>query len=260
MARIFITGSSDGIGALAARKLIQNGHQVVLHARNAQRAKDAAAVVPGAQAVLIGDLSSPLQTAELAKAANELGPYDAVIHNAGLYRGAPALQRNEEGVPKLVAVNSFAPYILTALMQQPKRLVYLSSGLHNHGDPSLKNISMQDVQDSKLDSDEIYANSKFHMVMLASAVARRWPHVKSNSLDPGWVATKMGGKSAPGDINAAVDMYIELATKTEETGTYFSTRGARDPKVESRDVSRQDLYMEQCAQLTGIPWSHDDVS
>jgi NAD(P)-dependent dehydrogenase (short-subunit alcohol dehydrogenase family) len=40
MSRIFITGSSDGLGFMAAQLLVEQGHSVVLHARNAQRAEE----------------------------------------------------------------------------------------------------------------------------------------------------------------------------------------------------------------------------
>jgi len=58
MARVFITGSSDGLGRMAAQLLIDQGHSAVLHARNHQRGQEALAAVPGAEAVLIADLAS----------------------------------------------------------------------------------------------------------------------------------------------------------------------------------------------------------
>src|SRR3954468_6367934 len=89
MARIFITGSADGLGQLAAKALINLGHQVVLHARNEKRAQDALNKVPGAETVLTADLSNIDETKKLASKVNALGTFDAVIHNAGLYY-APA--------------------------------------------------------------------------------------------------------------------------------------------------------------------------
>src|SRR5258705_6245686 len=86
MARIFITGSSDGLGQEAARRLIGLGHEVVLHGRNRDRAQQALRAVPGARTALEGDLASIEQTRELARQANEAGPFQAVIHNARLYR------------------------------------------------------------------------------------------------------------------------------------------------------------------------------
>jgi NAD(P)-dependent dehydrogenase (short-subunit alcohol dehydrogenase family) len=110
MARIFITGSADGLGQLAAKELVKMGHKVVLHARNADRGKYAMQEVPGAADLLIADLSSIDETKGLAARANDSGRFDVVIHNAGVYR----LDRNSigaEGLPIIFAVNSLAPYI-----------------------------------------------------------------------------------------------------------------------------------------------------
>ena len=81
MARVFVTGSADGLGQMAAQLLIEQGHGVVLHARNEQRGKEAMAAVPGAESVVIGDLTSIAQTRNLAEQVNRLGSFDAVIHN-----------------------------------------------------------------------------------------------------------------------------------------------------------------------------------
>jgi NAD(P)-dependent dehydrogenase (short-subunit alcohol dehydrogenase family) len=132
MAKIFITGSSDGLGLMAAQLLQGEGHQVVLHARNAQRGDYALSQVPGAEKVLTADLAYPEETKELAAKVNALGSFDAVIHNAGV---------NQAPNEVILAVNTLAPYILTCLIQRPKRLIYMSSNLHVHGDPALKRMT-----------------------------------------------------------------------------------------------------------------------
>src|SRR5262245_38305974 len=124
MARIFITGSADGLGQLSAQSLIEQGHKVVLHARNAERGRDAIKKIPEAESVLIGDLSNLEETKNLAREVNKLGTFDAVIHNAGVYRASSK---------EIFAVNTLAPYVLTCLVQKPKRLIYLTSGMHSHG-------------------------------------------------------------------------------------------------------------------------------
>jgi short-subunit dehydrogenase len=140
MARIFITGSSDGIGQIVARSLIAQGHQVTLHARNSQRAKQAMDAVPGAEGVLVADLGSIAQTKKLASDANKTGVFDVVIHNAGIGYGQ-SIQKTEDGISHVFAINALAPYILTCLMERPKKLIYLSSGLHTGGDASLKDVT-----------------------------------------------------------------------------------------------------------------------
>lgn len=166
MARIFITGSSDGIGSLTAKHLIARGHLVVLHARNARRAADAKAACPGSHACLVGDLSSIEETKTLAAEANKHGPYDAVVHNAALGLGVTTGS-------SLFTVNTLAPYILTCLMDRPRRLVYVSSGLHRSGSPRLDALEGSQYSDSKL-----------HDVMLAKAFAREWANVQSNAANP----------------------------------------------------------------------------
>ena len=116
MARIFITGSSDGLGQLAARRLVEEGHRVVLHARNDKRAEYAIGHVPGAEKVLVAELSDMEETRKLAEKVNALGRFDTIIHNAGVFHVSGQV---------IFTVNTLAPYILTCLIQKPERLVYL---------------------------------------------------------------------------------------------------------------------------------------
>src|SRR5215472_11813627 len=176
MARVFITGSSDGLGRMAAELLIEQGQKVVLHARNEKRAEEAFSAVPGAEAVVIGDLASIAQTRNVADQVNQLGSFDGVIHNAAVGYQEPQRIVTEDGLPHVFAVNTLAPYILTALIRQPKRLVYLSSGLHQQGDSSLKDLTWERRQ---WHGTQAYSDSKLHDVLLAFAAARRWPRVLS---------------------------------------------------------------------------------
>ncbi|OHF02967.1 short chain dehydrogenase [Colletotrichum orchidophilum] len=254
MARIFITGSSDGLGAVAARTLLKNGHQVVIHARNAQRAEDAKLAVPGAEAVLLGDLSKIEEVKKLAKDANELGTFDVVIHNAGLYRGP--YRKTDLGLPSLTAVNVFAPYILTSLINKPKRVVYISSSLHKSGDTSFTDPTWRERGEGGWSENQAYCDSKLHVTTLANAVARLWPDVKSNSVDPGWVPTKMGGPSAPEKAEDGVASYILLAEGTgagNVTGKYFKPPGKEDTAVPfTKDEQRQDQLLKLLEKETGI--------
>src|ERR1700735_1083314 len=84
MSRVFITGSADGLGLMAARLLIADGHEVFLHARSRARGGEALLGAPGAAGVLVGDLSSIRETRQLADSVNAEGRFDAVIHNAGV--------------------------------------------------------------------------------------------------------------------------------------------------------------------------------
>ncbi|KNG50123.1 NAD(P)-binding protein [Stemphylium lycopersici] len=258
MARILITGSSDGLGSIVAQRLVAKGHSVILHARNAQRAKDATTACPGAEAVVTGDLSNLSETKSMAEEVNKLGAIDTVIHNAGLYQGP--FRKTQEGIAALAAVNTIAPYVLTALISRPKRLVFLSSELHQSGSPDMDDILWAERGESRYDEHAAYRTSKVHNVMFAKAFARRWPDVKSNALDPGWVATKMGGSSAPGSVDEAVESYVMLAEGEEDqakkSGCYFHP-GKREgtPHKGSNDEQAQDRLLEICAEFSGVKLS-----
>jgi NAD(P)-dependent dehydrogenase (short-subunit alcohol dehydrogenase family) len=253
MARVFITGSSDGLGRMAAQLLIEQGHGVVLHARTQQRGEEALSAVPGAESVVIGDLTSIAQTRKIAEQVNALGAFDAVIHNAGIGYREPRRIATEDGLPQVFAVNTLAPYILTALIQRPKRLVYLSSGLHRSGDESLKDLAWKD---RPWQGQQAYSDTKFHDVLLAFAIARRWTNVFSNALEPGWVATKMGGAGATDDLDAGHRTQVWLAVSDDPaatvTGEYFYHMRLREPEPATRDTELQEKLIEACKGFSGV--------
>src|SRR5277367_280529 len=163
MSRIFISGSSTGLGLMAADLLVSQGHQVVLHARNAARAGDARRELPKPEAVVIGDVETIAGAKDIAGQVNALGRFDAVIHNAAVgYR--EAYHVTADGLPRVFAVNTLSAYILTALIERPKRLVYLSSGMHRHADANLDDILRKK---RCWNGSAAYAESKLHDTMLA---------------------------------------------------------------------------------------------
>lgn len=253
MARVFVTGSSDGLGRMAAELLIEQGHRVVLHARNEKRGKEAMAAIPKAETVVLGDLSSIAQTRGVAEQVNKLGGFDAVIHNAGVGYREPRRIETEDGLPHVFAVNTLAPYILTALIQRPKRLVYLSSGLHQSGDASLKDLAWKD---RPWQGQQAYSDTKLHDVLLAFAMARRWPGVLSNALEPGWVATKMGGAIATDNLDEGHRTQVWLAVSEDPaakvTGEYFYHMKRRSPKAATREPQLQEMLLEACARFSKV--------
>ena len=254
MARIFVTGSADGLGQLAAQRMVADGHRVVLHARNDKRANEALAAVPGAETAIAGDLSSIAECKQIAAQVKALGAFDAIIHNAGVYLQSRRID-TVDGLPQVFAVNTLAPYILTALIRKPKRLVYMTSGLHRSGDPSLKDLAWSE---RKWSSSGAYADSKLYDVMLAFAVARKWPDVLSNAVDPGWVPTKMGGPNATDDLAAGAETQAWLATSDDReamiSGEYFYHRKLRGPSAAARDEKGQDRLIGECARISGVPF------
>ena len=238
MPKIFITGSADGLGQLAAKSLIQQGHIVVLHARNKQRAQDALNINPRAEAVLTGDLSDIDETINLASEVNKYAPFDAVIHNAGVYRTSPE---------ELFTVNTLAPYILTSLIQKPKRLIYLTSGLHQQGHAKFDNSKTGNIN---------YADSKLHVMILCMAVARYWQDVYSNAVNPGWVPTKMGGRSAPDDLHKGYETQVWLAVSNDEnakvSGHYFFHQKQRSHNADADNIQIQEQFLNLCEEVTGV--------
>jgi NAD(P)-dependent dehydrogenase (short-subunit alcohol dehydrogenase family) len=253
MSRILITGSADGLGKMAAELIAEAGHQVVLHARNKKRSEQAFSAVPRAEAAIHGDLSSVEETKSVADQANALGDFDAIIHNAGIGYQEPRRINTIDGLPQLFAVNSLAPYILTCLIKRPKRLIYVSSGLHRSGNPDLSDLTWSTRRWSGFNA---YADSKLHDVILAFAVARKWPGVFSNALEPGWVATKMGGAGAPDSLQEGPRTQVWLATSSEKnaqvTGRYFYHLKPREFHAAAADPRIQDRFIEECARLSGV--------
>jgi NAD(P)-dependent dehydrogenase (short-subunit alcohol dehydrogenase family) len=252
MSRIFISGSSTGLGLMAGELLIQQGHHVVLHARNAARAEDARRALPAAEAVVEGDLDTIAGATAVAQRVNKLGRFNAVIHNAAVgYRESHHL--TEDRLPHVFAINTLSAYILTALIARPKRLVYLSSGMHHRVDANLDDILWKR---RRWDGTAAYAESKLHDAMLAFAVARRWHDVSSNSLEPGWVPTRMGGSGAPDDMRQAHLTQAWLASgddpKSQVTGKYFHHLRLMQPNPQAHDPALQDRLIAICAEISGV--------
>ncbi len=253
MADVFITGSSDGLGLMTGRLLAEQGHRVVLHARNEARAEAARVALPQAEAVLIGDLSTLATMRDVAKQANGWGRFDAVIHNVGIGYREPRRVETADGLSQLWAVNVLAPYVLTALMHRPDRLVYLSSGMHTGG-----SATFEDLQWSgrRWNGSQAYADTKLQDVLLAFGVARRWPDVLSNALTPGWVPTRMGGPGASDDLGQAHLTQAWLAVSGDPevrvSRRYFYHQRPRDVNPAAEDKDLQDRLLDHCRDLSGV--------
>ena len=227
--KIFITGSTTGLGLLAGQMLRKEGHDVVLHARNKN------SKLTEDTPYLYGDLSNLSDVKSLAAQAYALGHFDAVIHNAGVYTAGPE---------ELFAVNVVAPYVLTCLMSRPARLVYMSSGMHLGGTLNF---------DTKTCS---YSDTKLFDLMLAKYFARKWPGVFSNAVDPGWVPTRMGGKSAPDDLGKGAETQAWLSASSERgahvSGQYFHHKEIRPSNPLADSTVAQDKLMTFLELLTKV--------
>jgi NAD(P)-dependent dehydrogenase (short-subunit alcohol dehydrogenase family) len=239
--RVFITGSADGLGRAAADTLLEQGHEVVVHARNRDRLAAVSDLVERGAAAVVGDLSDLEETRGVASQVNDLGPMDAVIHNAGVVRGA-----------QILPVNVVAPYLLTALIDRPRRLVYLSSGMHRGGRAELDGLDWSGGR-----ATASYSDSKLFVTTLAASIARLWEDVLSNAVDPGWVPTKMGGAGAPDDLRLGHLTQEWLATsgdpEARTSGGYWYHQRRAEPAPSAHDEGFQDDLLESLERFTGTP-------
>jgi len=251
--RVLVTGSTQGLGRATAEELINRGHQVVVHARNRDRASSVEALTARGAHLVVGDLSSQQQTREVADQVNQLGRMDAVVHNAGVYSEEQRFP-GPEGHPRVLTVNVLAPYLLTALIERPDRLIYLTSDMHMGGDPSLTDL---DWTIRSWNGVQAYRDSKLFLTTLAFAIARRWPGVRSNAVDPGWVPTRMGGPHAPDDLKMGYRTQVWLATSDEPdastSGSYWHHGQHLRAPASATDPHFQDTLVGTLARLTGTP-------
>ncbi len=239
IARILITGSADGLGRAAAQTLLEQGHKVVVHARSPDRLTAVRDLQDRSAAAVVGDLSDLDETRGVADQANRLGRMDAVIHNAGVLAG-----------PHVLPVNVVAPYLLTALIDRPQRLVYLSSGMHRGGRATLTGMDWGGRR-----ATGSYSDSKLFVTTLAVAIARIWSDVFSNAVDPGWVPTRMGGPGAPDDLRLGHLTQEWLATSDDPdartSGGYWHHQRRAEPAPSVNDQRFQDQLLEELARFTG---------
>ncbi len=240
MARVFVTGSTQGIGRATAAALLDDDHDVVVHARTDHRLADLDDLLARGARSVVGDLALPDQVRGLAEQAGDLGPFDAVIHNAGVLDG-----------PALLPVNVVAPYVLTALVPAA-RSIYLSSGMHRGGSAELSRLDWTGKRRTAS-----YSDSKLLLTVLMAAVARRWPDVRSNAVDPGWVPTRMGGPSARDDLELGHVTQSWLATSEDPaalvSGAYWFHQRIRDPHPAVHDEATQDGLIAALSKHTGVP-------
>lgn len=250
MTRVFVTGSADGLGKLTAETLLREGHRVVVHVRSERRLTAVKELLAQGAEAVVGDLTDLEQTRSVAQQVNALGPVDVVVHNAGVYSG-----------PTVLPVNVVAPYALTALIPSPRRLIYLSSGMHRGGHPKLAGLDWTGQR-----ATASYSDSKLFVTALVAAVARRRPHILSNAVDPGWVPTKMGGPSAPDDLRLGHRTQEWLATSDDPdactSGGYWHHQRRVEPHPAANDVEFQERLLEELARATGTRWpgKHDATS
>lgn len=253
MARVFISGSADGLGRLAGEWLLGRGHRVTFHARSPKRADALKRKLAGAEDIVIGDVSTLSAMRDVAGQVNRIGRHDAVIHNVAIGYREPHRAETQDGILEIFAVNTLAPYLLTALIEKPARLVYLSSGLHTSGNPDVGDLEWKHKSWNGM---QAYSDTKLQDCWLAFGMARRWPDVFSNALEPGWVATRMGGPGAPDDLQKGAITQAWLAVSDDSAATvsggYFFHQKPKAVSPNARRTDLQDRLFDACRKLSGV--------
>ncbi len=254
MATICVTGSTDGIGLAAARRLLGEGHRVVLHARSAGRGEPVAEALraeglPGEVALVTGDLARLDDVRALAEQLRALGPLDVLAHNAGVWVRGDAPRVTEDGFETTFAVNVLAPHLLTALLAEHvrERLLWLGSGMAGSGRPKPSALG------GERDPRQAYADSKACDVALAQAWGRRLPGLLSAAVDPGWVRTKLASSGAPGEVEQGADTLAWCCTQADLTAApYWKDRRPAAVPGRLRDAGLQDAIALACDRLAGL--------
>lgn len=221
MKKVFITGSSQGLGNIAGRLLLELGHDVIFHARSEKTAVETKEQLKKDVPFVIGDVSTLAGMRAVANQVEKFGKLDAVIHNVGVY-GEGSEIMTEDDIRTMFAVNVLTPYVLSCLMKRPERLIYVSSGMHLSGKLNFNDLQWKKHQ---WDPTQAYCDSKLHVMMLTKWFARNWGDTLVNAIHPGWVPTRMGGAGAPDDLIKGADTQVWLSVSNEKealvTGQYF---------------------------------------
>jgi retinol dehydrogenase 12 len=269
-----VTGATSGIGKAAATALAGQGAQVVLVARDRQKAEAVAAAI-GARSTLppsveIADLASMEQVRALAGRLSALERIDVLVNNAGLIirerRSTP------DGYEHVFAVNHLAPFLLTNILlpkltaSAPARVVTVTSDAHTNARLDLADPNCEHGWDSW----RSYANSKLANILFTRELARRLDGtgVTANCVHPGVVRTGFGRESKPLlRVGIAIarpfflspergaDTLVYLASSPEvagKTGGYYVKRQQREPSAAARDDATARKLWEISEQLTGL--------
>jgi NAD(P)-dependent dehydrogenase (short-subunit alcohol dehydrogenase family) len=230
--KIFITGSTDGIGKLAAFNLAKDGHEVILHERNAQKLEAVIKEMNGTSdnakvSGYVSDLSDLSAVMNMAKAVKADHPkIDVLINNAGVFlAGSP---RNEKGMDVRFLVNYLAPILLTRELLPP-----LEAGndarVINLGSAAQAPVSLSALKgEQALADQQAYAQSKLALTMWNAEMARSHQDLIFITVNPGSLLNTKMAIEAYGKFwssaDKGADILVELAIAAKHasmSGKYF---------------------------------------
>jgi len=186
---IVLTGASDGIGAAASRKLVADGHAVVLVGRSPQKTA-ALADELGAEHFTadFADLSQVRAPGELKRAHRRI---DVLVNNAGGIFGDRA--RTVDGFEKTLQVNHLAPFLLTNLLLDT--LIASSASVVNTSSAAARLFGSIDIDDLNNERDyspnKAYGDAKLSNILFTKELERRFGRrgVSPVAFHPGVVRT-----------------------------------------------------------------------
>ncbi|MBS1566316.1 MAG: short-chain dehydrogenase [Bacteroidetes bacterium] len=132
----------------------------------------------------------------------------------------------------------------------------MTSGMHLQGNPDVSHLPDYTGQNKSAIS---YSDTKLHDVILSMAVARKWPDVYSNAVNPGWVPTKMGGSGAPDSLEKGYETQVWLAVSNDAeatvSGQYFHHKRQARCLAAAKDSSVQEKLLTRLEEITGVSFS-----
>lgn len=252
MKKIFITGSTQGLGNIAGRMLLEQGYEVILHARTEKSAAESKRDLKRDVPFVIGDVSSLVGIKSVAEQMKKIGKVDSIIHNVGVY-GDDSEVLTEDGIRTMFAVNVLTPYVLSCLLERPERMIFLSSGMHLSGKANFFDLQWKE---NKWDATQAYCDAKLYVMMLTKWFASKWGGTYVNAIHPGWVPTRMGGAGAPDDLMKGAETQAWLSISNEKealvTGKYFFHKKQVQYNPQADSTENQEKLVSYLKEISGI--------
>jgi NAD(P)-dependent dehydrogenase (short-subunit alcohol dehydrogenase family) len=290
--RVVMTGATAGFGQFAAGKMLDDGHELFVGARNPQALP---AELAGRAKALPLDLDSLANVRRFADAVGAGPPIDVLVLNAGLQLAKPA--KSADGFERTFAVNHLAHYLLFRLLEGKlapnARVILTGSGTHDpaektpvtppiHATAEYLAYPDRDPQAEKRARQagfRAYSTSKLCNIMTAREIARRYPALTAMSYDPGYVPHTGLGRDSPKIIATLVSYILPLIMKRDQSSTiprsgqfladlatdpnygasrgdYWTVRGPvlvkREPSTLARDADAAARLWDDSAQMVGV--------
>ena len=264
--KILLTGATDGIGKQTAMELFKQGHELIIHGRNADKTEATKEEIlsgfkKGKVHTAVADFSALRNIEKLSEDLHDrFDRIDVLINNAGIYMNG--FRESADGFEMTFAVNHLATFALTLrmldLIKSPGgRIVTVASMAHASSPP----LNLEDVNnESTFDPYTAYAHSKLCNILFAKelAVKLRERGITSNSLHPGVIDTKLlragfGGGGSSVEKGAETPIYLAVSGEVENiSGKYFINKQLSEPSVEAKDKQAQQELWKYSEKHTGL--------